>query len=443
MKSSMIGLAVQRSDEILKSKGGASHFDDDGDDEIDVSDAEALLACWSYLQRRKRLGNWTESEQRKVQRSLSRGYFLTDNDIDDMIGTVNDEFVNDNEEDPVPKQTVGNGDDDDEEEEEFDEDNENIPEISFGSPTNIHLYEDFTSLWGRPTESYMRRSRAMKKVWNDPEYRERWYQNRWGDRRSNEEKEQIARDRKAEKLARALPRGFLGSQELASMSEVEIAEAIRTRVAATRKRVKSRQQTLRNRKDDLAKSIAAITQVLEQGVNQTNTVQIGSPPLNRATLFTRTREELEEAQRKRSERAKKKYAARLKNLRAKKETEHNTTPVQKSIPPPERKYYPPKQETPQDAIIRIEYRLDRCELPSIDDIRLILGTTRLKQRKQLLLRILNDHFGLRGKCIPIYDEEDIEGGKKPTRLEFARQCSVRTVGNFVIELLTEKENSTE
>ena len=431
MKSSMIRLSVKKSDEIAD------------DNEIDISDAEALLACWSYLQRRKRLGNWTESEQRKVQRSLSRGYFLTDNDIDDMIGTVNDEFVNDNEEDRVPKQTT-NDNDDSAEEEEFDEDNENIPDISFGGP---NLYEDFTSLWGRPTESYIRRSRAIKKVWDDPKYRERWYQKRWGNRRSNEEKEQIARDRKAEKLARALPRGFLGSQELASMSEVEIAEAIRTRIVATRKRVKSRQQTLQRRKDDLAESIAALTEVSEQGVDKTNTIQIGSPPLNRAKLFTRSLEELEEEQRKRSELAKKIYATRLKNQQSKENTDEGVTPPQKSIPPPERKYYPPKQETPQDAILRIEYRLDRGELPSIEDIRLILEPTKLKKRVQLLHRILKDHFGLRGKCIPIYDDDDddddenIEGEKNPTRMEFMRQCSVQTVGNFVIKLLTEEESS--
>ncbi|OEU09953.1 hypothetical protein FRACYDRAFT_247560 [Fragilariopsis cylindrus CCMP1102] len=110
-----------------------------------------------------------------------------------------------------------------------------------------------------------------------------------------------------------------------------------------------------------------------------------------------------------------------------------TTPSPRNKGP----FFPPKQLTPRDALLRIENSLDSGATVSIEDVKLILLPERMGNRKLILRRILQDEFNLGGKCVPPIisgggndDDDDYE-------LEFVRQCSIERLGTFVISLLKE------
>lgn len=467
---------------------------DDIDDEYDieeeeeneemVSDAEALLACWSFLKRRKRLGDWTEHEERKSQKLLSRNYFLADDEFGDSflhdydddedddrethnkMLDENDTDFNLNEDDTAESMTTvedilwdndklgfgGDGSDED----VVSQDLKTIS--SFVSKTggnvttegversdekeDIDLWHtEFTSFPTESNPSRRRRVDAMKRRWEDPDYRKRWYEKRWGSKSSNHQKDTplTDRERQAVQRARALPSGFLGSDELASMTEEEIAEAIRTRMRATRRRVASRKETLQRRRDLLAKQIESLEMLSEED-GDINLVEDGEP---RGILFWPTEEALKAAQRKRSERAKKLYATRLENKK-REEEDHDLSPSAslKTKPPVREKgpFFPPKQPTPQDAFLRIENDLDHGTKPSIDDVRLVLKPGKMKNRKLLFSRILQDEFGLTGKCVPLIlnegnGTENAVNNYDEQELAFVKRCTIERLGNFVVHLL--------
>ncbi|KAG7349627.1 hypothetical protein IV203_012224 [Nitzschia inconspicua] len=407
----------------------------------DVSDAEALLACWSYLQRHKRLGNWTQYEQRMAQKSMSRTFFLMEDDLTDQL-QQQEEFQNDNEMTFVSK-TSSHQDEDP-------EDGSDVArartfDSSHSATDDLLYYGVFTSMESKPSPSQRRRSNAIKKRWADPEYRKRWYASRWGDQTGDEEeKRRIQRHRKAESLARELPRGFLGSPELASMTKEEIADAIATSVNSREKRARARKKTLEDRKRSLKELNEAIFKAAKEEMakegDRTEGVE-GKVKLDRNSLFMRTHEEMKEEQRKRSERAKKIYQIRIKNEKIRQQAQKQSQPSHPAFLVPaeqqptlvERPFYPPKQRTPRDALLRVEHALDLGNLPSIDDVQLILQPKRLANRKDLLCRILNEGFGLRGKCIPVCDS----GGNSsdPARFEFVTHSSVDVLGDFILILL--------
>ena len=100
-------------------------------------------------------------------------------------------------------------------------------------------------------------------------------------------------------------------------------------------------------------------------------------------------------------------------------------------------FFPPKQLTPRDASLRIENSLDSGENPSLEDVKLILLPRRMRNRKLILRRILQEKFNLRGKSVPpiyVSNEGDNNDGDD-YELEFDRQCSIERVGAFVISLL--------
>jgi hypothetical protein len=80
------------------------------------------------------------------------------------------------------------------------------------------------------------------------------------------------------------------------------------------------------------------------------------------------------------------------------------------------------------AILRINNALDSNKIPSIVDVETILGPGRLGRRKAILLRILSDCFGLRGKCIPGLRKGSVV-------LYFATTCTIKDLGSFVLSKL--------
>ena len=505
------------------------HEEEENEDRI--SDAEALLACWSFLKRRKRLGDWNEHEERRAQNALSQNYFLTD---DEAGGSILDDYDDDDDDDDDERVTHdqieatenesnfdndminddgssgsfvtvldilsssspmnndnhrfdGDGDDDDDVAKDlmaistFVSDSpspkKGIGRIKKNSETeDIDLWHtEFTSFPSEPSDSRTRRVDAMKRRWEDPDYRKRWHQKRWGSKSNHRRKkytqqQQTDRERQAVQRARALPSGFLGSDELASMTEEEIADAIRTRVGSTRKRVAKRKQTLQGRKDILAAQIQALETVSEDDDDDDdNPFRENDDTAPREILFSPTKKTLEEAQQKRSERAKKLYATRLKNNQkrdeeeSEKENNQSTTEEESSLSSVSLSssktktksshtarnkgpYFPPKQLTPQDAFLRIESDLDDgIKKPAVDDVRLVMEPGRMKNRKVLLRRILQDEFNLRGKCVPFISNRgdgNEDNGLDDHELEFVTHCTIERLGTFVIHLLEKEDISS-
>ena len=346
-----------------------------------VSDAEALLACYSFLNKRKRLGNWTQLERRKLMKASAQPHFFWE-ELEDVEAAA------------AAAAAEEEGDEAMDLDEPRQDRNENKDEIWYG---------EFTSFPTEPTITRVRRSQAAKRTWQDPEFRKKWYERRWKSAARKEDKEKHFTNQ-----IRALPADFLSSPGLSSMTEDEIEHAIQTYVNSRKKRVESRKKTLEQRKALL----------VEPKSNER---------LPRDSLFNMDEAALKEAQRKRSERAKKLYQTRLRNKRD--EVAKSTKSAQKTPLP--------DLATPPDALARVQASLDQGAVPAVEDIRIVMEPSRLPKRKALLRSILSQVFDLRGRCVPTnLDDTDSEK-------EFVTQSTVGTLGAFVIQLLEERDTSSK
>lgn len=377
-------------------KSGSDTVDEEDDLDVNsVSDAKALLACRCYLQRRNKMGGWKQYERRKRMKEVASGQRNTFwEDPSELI------YLQDpNSSQLDVSQEVASWED-------------HQPErIVFENPEEKD-YGLFTSFATEPSETRIRRSQSAKKTFADPEWKAIWYERRWGDKAKQSTKTRYRKQ--LEDRIRAVPPGLLGSPELASMTEEQIAEAIRTYITSKQKRV-----------DSFAKRMVEQKAALDPPRSEKK--------IRRDALFMKDTAALKEAQLKRGERAKIMYETRLKNRQAKTITnaKKGTTDIPREIFSSSRD---PSRRRPKEALLRIASDLDQGAFPLIEDIELILKPDKLGMRKDLLRRILNDRFDLRGKCVPV-DLDDPESNKI-----FVTKCCVRALGNFVIHLLRSKES---
>lgn len=389
-KSAYLTKSISAVTTSLDSQGGS---DEDEEESLSkVSDAEALLACYSFLKKRKRT-NWTQMERRQLKKKAAPvHYFWEEPDEEEYLA----EYDYTGEE--------GYGDD----ENDFDDEFEKRPEKN---DKDEIWYGEFTSFPMEASKTRLRRSKAAKKTWSDPEFRKRWHEKRWGrqETRTKNYKNLTAEERVLESKVRSLPSNFLGSPELVSMTEDEIDYAIRSYTHSKKQRVTSLKKTLEER-----------NALLEKPPKY-------DKPLPRDSLFQKNDKELQKAKRKRSEAAKIAWKTRLKNQKRK----SKETPVRKSQNP-----FLPTCATPQDALVRVEDDVQRGTFPSVDDLKLIMEPSKLARRKDLLRKILADLFDLRGKCVPL-DSDDPDSEK-----EFATQAAISDLGKFVIHLLETRSSMT-
>ena len=396
---------------------------DDQDIDVDsVSDAEALLACRSYLQRRKRMsgGRWKQHEVRKRMKEISTSEqplsFWEDSS----------ELVYFRREFQRKDLSIEEGlldtsiDDDDDSETLFGQ-----PERSMFESTDDLEYTSFTSYPTEPSPTRIKMQEAKKRTWSDPEWKNMWYERRWGNKsKSNNQRKKGTYQKQLEDRIRALPPGLLGSPELASMTDEEISHAIRSYITSRQKRVASTAKTRERQKKAL-------------------TPPPLKEPLPRDSLLTVDENAMKEAQRKRSEQARRYYQVRLQNQQKAQDTKKSTETTRRSkhlssdkgdssssvsdatVPPLD------DPSSPQSAIARIEVALENDQNPTVEDIQIILEPKLLRKRKQLLLQILRDRFQTRGKCIPVNPEDP------DSKLEFATQVSLRRLGDTVLRLLKE------
>jgi hypothetical protein len=365
-----------------------------------VTDAEALLACRAYLQRKNRLGAWKDYQRRKESLRLpssvgktvafeSVGYFwenpeeliYLDNDNDEEMEVISEEVGSEGR--VVFEST---------------EEDESVITMMLGTtPSAWERSAEFTNFPTSPSRERVRRSNAAKKTWEDPVWRKMWYEKRWGRLRNSSPL--VAKQKRLDERVRSIPTSLFQSPELASLTQEEIIDAIRTYVVSNRKR--SRAQT----KD------ARIKKKLERE----EAIKTGESKMD---LFFASNDDKKQAQQKRAERAKRAYQTRLANQNKDREAPESSIrrkPTHDALP---------TANTPKDALVRILTQLETNQLPLIADVALILKPPKLGRRKEVLRRILSEHFDLRGKCVPAHDPSK--------KLLFVTQCSVDELGAFVL-----------
>lgn len=473
----------------------------------DLSDEDLLLACRSYLQRKNRLGQWTEFEKRKEnlqrqrQESLdSQSGFFWDDPTElkyyrqqtQMITPANVNFDTDDADDDADAGMMlriaenegeedglmgndfsggnthrNNNNNNGEEDiirytsaatmaESFvPEPSTKLEEIRFdlkGQNEEERLEQwarHFTKFPTQPSKSQQIRSNAIKRRWNDPEWKARWHERRWGGKTVSSQHHSANSNNTsaAESLRKpvgvsqwkqkvkisALTPEFLSSDVFTSLTEEEIGVAVHTYLRSNRKRAESRKLSQEERRitrtspllsDDANEEETSTTNYPNKSSTTSTNFTIHEKLPRDALAWDRDPQALEEARRIRSERAKKAYQTRITKKKEKENTtsdSNSTNILQKGAAKPTKstvasKPHPSGQlstldDSPKEALNRVELAVDQGELPQLQDLRLISVPSKLPKRKKLLLRLLSEQFGMRGKCIPVEGTNTDQQGK--------------------------------
>lgn len=387
-----------------------------------VSDAEALLACRSHLQRRNKLGLWKAKERRRQGRpaSMTNTTAVSDSDVgffwpdptqlkylyrpdkfeEDLSKGIADEEIGKEHEtdngiilgeylEPYDLGFLG-----DEVSEAQDHDSSRIE----GFDRSVTIDDDY--------RTHMRRSRAARKTWSDPTFRALWYRRRWGEKR-HERQQQLNQKIIDSRLRAINPDEFLASFALANMTEREIAKAIETYIAANRKRSVSRQDSLQSRRAALGG-----TQQMER--------------LPRDFLLNKDPIQQQLSQQKRSELATVRYQARKKSSR-RKHPSLKLSDGQRTASAPS-----------HQALARLQRDVSNKKVPSTKDIELVMKPRRLPKRREVLLQVLSDCFGMKGKCMPPLDTlqtwllNDSSDRHDDIQYSFCSTASVEQLGKLVL-----------
>jgi hypothetical protein len=372
-------------------------------DFTEVSDAQALLACRWYLQRRNRLGEWTN-------RTMKQSFWTGGDEVLYKEALLASQVANKDKEDELDD-SIDSLEDDDEDDDDFEESLDDEDEIivkkstTYSQETDIgeeyddddeadmldSESDDFGVFDKEPPALYVKRSQSARKTWSDPEWREYWYQQRWGGRRGKP----AVKPGLEKRVYQA--QGILTHPALLRMSELEIAQAIQAYTRYTKQRTKS-------------------PTIQEQPTNKNITTRRVEPwsPGNYSSQESAT--QAKQAQLERSQRARQAYNTRINN---------NKQSAIQAAARRRRLSFASSNKSPSD---RIEQALDAGKLPEAADVVLLCEPLRLAKRKALLRRILADSFDKRGKCVPI-DE----------RVEFVTNCSIEQLRDYILELIKEHE----
>lgn len=249
-----------------------------------------------------------------------------------------------------------------------------------------------------PSQEHLRRSAARRKLFSDAVWKAHWYERRWGQKQPRRVE---AEERLHHRLS-ALWKSASHAQVLApvaSMTQDEMTQAIVEYVMANRKRSAS-QFAWRKEQSDIRKERRRHGSTLTTQSNE---------KLPRDTLLQVNKTALLEQQNARSERARKAYETRRERqglaapLRNDKKVYKEKRP--RGRPPKKEKI--PESSTgsassscslqPRDALQRIEMALDAGALPEEEWVDIATKPGKLPRRKQVLVRLLRERFGLRGK----------------------------------------------
>eukprot|EP00547_Thalassionema_nitzschioides_P002274 CAMPEP_0194218042 /NCGR_PEP_ID=MMETSP0156-20130528/22860_1 /TAXON_ID=33649 /ORGANISM="Thalassionema nitzschioides, Strain L26-B" /LENGTH=313 /DNA_ID=CAMNT_0038947267 /DNA_START=263 /DNA_END=1201 /DNA_ORIENTATION=+ len=296
--------------------------------------------------------------------------------------------------------SIGEEDDDNEEEKN------SLPRITY---EDIDIEEEelggFRSMPTGPSEKSAVRSKIKKQQFKDPTFRERWYHARWGGHTKQTPEEK--RKELIHSKFGSVPASVWASPEFGDLTDEEIQIAITTYVNSNKKRSEKLKKSPQER-PSLKEELRA------EGEDQ---------KLDRDMLFTPSEELLREKQRERYLIGKLRYEKRKGTL---KEVKQASTEASRLMSKRGRR---PTGSSPQDAMARIITDLDAGNQPSRQDVEKLMEPKKLSRRKDILKRILKEHFKLRGKCIP-----NSEGG-----MSFLTNTPVPKLGEFILELLSKQE----
>ncbi|GKY99630.1 hypothetical protein MPSEU_000917100 [Mayamaea pseudoterrestris] len=309
---------------------------DEHEEEVDiesVSEAEALLACRAYLQRKNKLGEWYEWEARKELRTQATqhglygmtAFVVKDSGLDDVRQSA---ASAQSEEDSAV--ATGSG-------------------SSKRNPVKSFAFDGFQTTWnGGPSGTRLRRSEAAKQKWSNPAFRQKWYEQRWGgDRLLKIKQQQRANQvKRMEDKVRALkPESFLANPLVSAMTEEEIAEAIRIYVTSRRRISATRKKRAAQRKEG------------SQELPLTNEDQVPS----RRSLMASSPDMQAQKRQERAAQAKLRYQTRLLNQEEKASSSNENASVaakHESNKLMLKNLQRPTGSTPRDAMARINADLD-------------------------------------------------------------------------------------
>jgi len=447
--------------------------DDFSDDSASTSDEVALLAARAYLQRKHRV-QWDQKEARRVKLlnslALTRN-LSSDSQVTSSLTPVTDPNIKQDGigyfwENPNELRYLRTGrprldfeftdtdgldfdmiEEVDNHHDQLRDKRDNVDENDSDDELSESDFEDegiFTSFPQSPPAQHERHSQARKKLFQDPEWKIRWYKARWGEKASmtGDAVREEQRKKRIEALVESIPSELLASSELNALTDDEIEDAISTYIIANRKKSLSMKNGYMKKKK--------LTQVKgnqHKPVTNPNEEQypIVTPFIVNPDASEDEITKLLEAKRKRSERAKKAYQTRLDKEALKESVKPSVDSVGLRNQSRVMSSLKSKGMSPaiKEATDRINASIIWGIYPDTADIKTILRPQKLSGRKDLLLEVLNKSLGLRGRCVPAIGgsskdklqrfyshatKEDVQHCKK----KFATLCSLQELGMFII-----------
>jgi len=407
-----------------------------------MDEAEVLLACRAYLRRKHKI-EWTAKKKRAEAAASplnNEGYFYHDpNELMYLREDPDPYNLNYNETDIV---FGSNGRRERKAGPEFvrqifeDEDFLNTePFIPEDRPVAFST-NPFSAAPLHPSEEHVRRSTVKESLWNNQTWKELWYKRRWEGKVQTEEKK---RRKRRDKLLDSIPSDVLDSKTFDELSQNEVMEAIITYMNANERRLESRKRKKLERRKHREETREWKRSVKERAlqsrdakISRAQAFREETEPSSNPLSFTPSEEIMKQLRAKRSEQSKRAFQTRLMNCNSSQTSSSNEmTKLRRRI----KKDFDDDSDdiSPVQAILRIDMALDHKKLPSPSDIEIMLKPGRLGRRREVLKRILNDCFDLRGKCVPPSDDISNEGS-----LLFVTKCTIDQLGSFVLAKMREK-----
>ena len=453
----------------LPQSGCKYNADKQEGEETDLfADEQVLLAVRSYLVRRHRLPWRAKLQRRQDEFYCSKSYLETTprdissisyDDSDKAIGYFwhdltqlkqlthpNHNDFTDTDYDMETEFSMIDGEQLLSSKEEYNDESSNLITDNTFADDDIggSLFTNFASC---PDDTRVRRSNVAKTTWSDPEFRRKWWTKRWGDRVKLKSKEKTRLDAKLRKIPPDILQSYEFKSALLDLDNNELTSIVQSYVASNRKRVASRR-----------KADASAPETEYASSTADHLLKVGTEQF----AFKISEEGQRETQLKRSEKARLAYLTRLANKESRvgcsdyqkgatNESPQRNTELENDATMP---YEPdrlftqtfgrkswlyarsskPSERTYEQAMSNLRDALNDSNNTDVSaaDIQLLLEPERLAGRKELLVRILKEKFGLFGKCVPF----DANGKK-----EFATHSTIQRLGNFILDLIRNKERA--
>ena len=380
--------------------------------DVSIDEAQILLACRAYLSKKNVL-KWQRKKVRREAAMINEGYFWSD--PDELV------YLRDN---PDPFTAIGN--------ETVLEEVFNyaykINSASLESDSVEYSTNPFSTHPLYPSEEHVRRSKSRAHLWNNETWKDAWYEKRWKGRKLTKEEKQIKR---IKRRVDNMPSDLLEASEFASLTDEQVVTAtlsyIRTRekMADTKRKLKEKQiaqreefrqwrRALREEAEGMALLMKTTNSSRRDIVQKSVPLTFDTSPDTMTVLKAKRSIKAKRAYKRRSDGAGFKEPIASANDITKFKSQYSSVEIGSNMS--------------IQAILRIANALSDDQLPLANDIKTILKPGRLRGRKYILLRVLDECFGLKGKCIP----KRVKGKKE---LQFATTCSIKDLGEFVISML--------